>query len=95
MLLVANHIRLIISRQNCRSDVQSSLTFYIFLFCRHSTSNIRTSPRMSESNKSEKKANPAKSFLSGGFGGVCTVLSGHPLDTIKVFIIMIGIIKMC
>ncbi|XP_073822729.1 carnitine/acylcarnitine carrier protein colt, mitochondrial [Musca autumnalis] len=32
----------------------------------------------------EKKANPAKSFLSGGFGGICTVISGHPLDTIKV-----------
>lgn len=23
-------------------------------------------------------------FISGGFGGVCTVVSGHPLDTIKV-----------
>lgn len=27
---------------------------------------------------------PIKYFLSGGFGGVCTVISGHPLDTIKV-----------
>ncbi|XP_032690070.1 congested-like trachea protein isoform X2 [Odontomachus brunneus] len=27
---------------------------------------------------------PVKYFLSGGFGGVCTVLAGHPLDTIKV-----------
>uniref|UniRef100_A0A6B2EEP8 Putative mitochondrial carrier protein n=1 Tax=Phlebotomus kandelakii TaxID=1109342 RepID=A0A6B2EEP8_9DIPT len=27
---------------------------------------------------------PAKYFLSGGFGGVCTVIVGHPLDTIKV-----------
>ncbi|XP_066601610.1 mitochondrial carnitine/acylcarnitine carrier protein [Prorops nasuta] len=27
---------------------------------------------------------PLKYFLSGGFGGVCTVLAGHPLDTIKV-----------
>lgn len=27
---------------------------------------------------------PIKYFLSGGFGGVCTVLAGHPLDTIKV-----------
>jgi len=25
-----------------------------------------------------------KSFLSGGFGGACTVIVGHPLDTIKV-----------
>lgn len=28
--------------------------------------------------------NPFKYFLAGGFGGVCTVLVGHPLDTIKV-----------
>lgn len=27
---------------------------------------------------------PIKYFLSGGFGGVCTVVAGHPLDTIKV-----------
>ncbi|XP_013102408.1 congested-like trachea protein [Stomoxys calcitrans] len=39
---------------------------------------------MSDTGKTEKKANPAKSFLSGGFGGICTVISGHPLDTIKV-----------
>jgi len=32
----------------------------------------------------ERKANPIKSFLTGGFGGICNVLSGHPLDTIKV-----------
>ncbi|XP_065358413.1 congested-like trachea protein [Calliphora vicina] len=36
------------------------------------------------SDSTERKANPIKSFLSGGFGGICTVLSGHPLDTIKV-----------
>lgn len=28
--------------------------------------------------------NPFKYFIAGGFGGVCTVLVGHPLDTIKV-----------
>nr|BAM18665.1 congested-like trachea [Papilio xuthus] len=31
-----------------------------------------------------EKSSPVKYFLSGGFGGVCTVLSGHPMDTIKV-----------
>lgn len=31
-----------------------------------------------------EKASPIKYFLSGGFGGVCTVIAGHPLDTIKV-----------
>ena len=25
-----------------------------------------------------------KSFLAGGVGGMCIVLTGHPLDTIKV-----------
>lgn len=40
---------------------------------------------MSEENQSEKKqVSPVKYFLSGGFGGVCTVVTGHPLDTIKV-----------
>ena len=27
---------------------------------------------------------PIKYFISGGFGGICTVLVGHPFDTIKV-----------
>ena len=31
-----------------------------------------------------EKASPLKYFVSGGFGGICTVLAGHPLDTIKV-----------
>lgn len=31
-----------------------------------------------------KKVNPVKDFLAGGVGGVCLVLTGHPLDTIKV-----------
>ena len=30
------------------------------------------------------ETSPIKGFLAGGFGGVCVVLSGHPLDTIKV-----------
>ncbi|XP_031353665.1 congested-like trachea protein [Photinus pyralis] len=28
--------------------------------------------------------NPIEYFICGGFGGICTVLVGHPLDTIKV-----------
>lgn len=31
-----------------------------------------------------ENSSPSKYFLSGGFGGVCTVLAGHPMDTIKV-----------
>ncbi|XP_064633947.1 mitochondrial carnitine/acylcarnitine carrier protein-like isoform X2 [Lineus longissimus] len=33
---------------------------------------------------SENKISPFKSFFAGGFGGVCVVFTGHPLDTIKV-----------
>ncbi|XP_073988831.1 carnitine/acylcarnitine carrier protein colt, mitochondrial [Rhodnius prolixus] len=33
---------------------------------------------------SAEKTSPIKYFLSGGFGGICTVVAGHPLDTIKV-----------
>ncbi|XP_060691334.1 protein kinase, cAMP-dependent, regulatory, type II, alpha A isoform X2 [Hemiscyllium ocellatum] len=28
--------------------------------------------------------NPVKNFFAGGFGGMCLVFTGHPLDTIKV-----------
>ncbi|XP_012277169.1 mitochondrial carnitine/acylcarnitine carrier protein [Orussus abietinus] len=31
-----------------------------------------------------ENVSPIKYFLSGGFGGICTVVCGHPLDTIKV-----------
>ncbi|XP_043801182.1 congested-like trachea protein isoform X1 [Apis laboriosa] len=31
-----------------------------------------------------EKESLIKYFLSGGFGGICTVIVGHPLDTIKV-----------
>lgn len=41
---------------------------------------------MSEEKSSKKSAGKAfaKDFIAGGFGGICTVLSGHPFDTIKV-----------
>ncbi|CAB3365895.1 Hypothetical predicted protein [Cloeon dipterum] len=40
---------------------------------------------MSEEKKTTGSAtSPVKYFLSGGFGGICTVVAGHPLDTIKV-----------
>lgn len=31
-----------------------------------------------------EQESPIKHFLAGGFGGMCTVITGHPLDTIKV-----------
>ena len=31
-----------------------------------------------------KKDSALKGFLSGGFGGMCLVAAGHPLDLIKV-----------
>ena len=42
---------------------------------------------VAEDNKVEKKSDGKggiKSFIAGGCGGVCVVLSGHPFDTIKV-----------
>ncbi|EQC32169.1 hypothetical protein SDRG_10363 [Saprolegnia diclina VS20] len=42
---------------------------------------------MAEEKKQEVAAQgsaPFKSFLSGGFGGMCLVAAGHPLDLIKV-----------
>lgn len=34
--------------------------------------------------KQAQRISPGKNFLAGGFGGVCLVFAGHPLDTIKV-----------
>ena len=31
-----------------------------------------------------RKISPLKDFIAGGFGGMCLVFAGHPLDTIKV-----------
>ncbi|XP_037934323.1 congested-like trachea protein [Teleopsis dalmanni] len=39
---------------------------------------------MSKEPPEEAKINPVKALVTGGFGGICNVLSGHPLDTIKV-----------
>ncbi|XP_038135844.1 cAMP-dependent protein kinase type II-alpha regulatory subunit-like isoform X2 [Cyprinodon tularosa] len=34
--------------------------------------------------KQQQPISPLKNFFAGGFGGVCLVFAGHPLDTIKV-----------
>eukprot|EP00064_Thunnus_orientalis_P014338 superscaffoldBa00002471_g14381 len=34
--------------------------------------------------KQPQPISPLKNFVAGGFGGVCLVFAGHPLDTIKV-----------
>ena len=33
-------------------------------------------------------AEQIKDFIAGGAGGICAVVSGHPLDTIKVGVIL-------
>lgn len=33
--------------------------------------------------ETKSTVNPVKSFLSGGFGGICAVLVGHPFDLTK------------
>ena len=37
-----------------------------------------------EKSKKGRKVSPIKEFIAGGFGGICLVATGHPLDTIKV-----------
>ena len=39
---------------------------------------------MVDGTENKKQPGPLKSFLCGGVGGMCLVLVGHPLDTIKV-----------
>ncbi|EDV99016.1 mitochondrial magnesium exporter 1 [Drosophila grimshawi] len=39
---------------------------------------------MAAATRTDHKANPLKSFIAGGFGGICNVLTVYPLDTIKV-----------
>lgn len=41
---------------------------------------------MSEERKAENSGSSSalKNFIAGGAGGVCLVVAGHPLDTIKV-----------
>lgn len=41
------------------------------------SSNLNNCTKMSD-------MGPIEYFICGGFGGICTVLVGHPLDTIKV-----------
>lgn len=43
------------------------------------------------------KAKPSapKDFIAGGFGGVCTVIAGHPLDTIKVGFVDVNSVARC
>lgn len=36
--------------------------------------------------KQQAPISPLKNFFAGGFGGVCLVFAGHPLDTIKVIL---------
>jgi len=41
-------------------------------------------PEVSKNTEQSATSSSIKSFLSGGFGGVCLVFAGHPLDLIKV-----------
>lgn len=43
--------------------------------------------------KQQKPISPLKNFFAGGFGGVCLVFAGHPLDTIKVHAVCVFLIN--
>ncbi|KAL2299901.1 hypothetical protein Nmel_012756, partial [Mimus melanotis] len=47
-------------------------------------SQSRFSPAAATMAKQPQPISPLKNFFAGGFGGVCLVFVGHPLDTIKV-----------
>lgn len=38
----------------------------------------------------QQQISPLKNFFAGGFGGICLVFAGHPLDTIKVSLTLCG-----
>lgn len=40
--------------------------------------------KLAETQAPSNNQSPIKYFISGGFGGICTVIVGHPFDTIKV-----------
>jgi hypothetical protein len=44
----------------------------------------QTTDEAAAAKRTLKKVNPIKDFLAGGVGGACLVITGHPLDTIKV-----------
>lgn len=44
----------------------------------------QTADEATAAKKTLTKVNPIKDFLAGGVGGACLVITGHPLDTIKV-----------
>ena len=48
------------------------------------TNYMMSEEKTSSASGGRKEPSALKNFLSGGVGGVCTVITGHPLDTIKV-----------
>ena len=44
-------------------------------------------PEVAAADVGEKQPGPLKSFFAGGGGGICLVVVGHPLDTIKVSVV--------
>lgn len=43
----------------------------------------------------ESPPSAIKDFVAGGFGGACTVVVGHPLDTIKVSRLVFSLVSVC
>lgn len=67
-------------------DLEFSLQckFYILLLSMLSLHFFLRKLNLNFKMEAQKQISPLKNFFSGGFGGVCLVAAGHPLDTVKV-----------
>jgi len=68
-------MRLIDENLHCLCSRSHSVAAFVFFFLQQ--------VKMA---KQPQPISPLKNFFAGGFGGVCLVFAGHPLDTIKVII---------
>lgn len=77
-----------------------SFTFVVVILLCFDCNFIQTSPLFflqhngNKMSKQQKPISPLKNFFAGGFGGVCLVFAGHPLDTIKVNAVCVSLINL-